>query len=162
MEAPHPTDPHADEWLVVPCVRLQCVGRTQAGRRCRNRVMDGRSDRVNGGLALRWSTTGVIGVYQMGGSTEALVAWRQQRCVKHDTPETVEACAVEWRPYSAEHDAAHFTQPIPALPRLPEPGQDWREVPDWLVYLWRQGQFQREHLGLPAGATYTPGRGWTG
>lgn len=161
VEIPRPGDPYAEEWLVVPSVRLQCVGRTQTGRRCRNYVMDGRRDRVSGGLALRWSTAGVIGAYQMGGSADALRAWREQRCVRHDTPDAVDACAVEWRPYSAEHDAAHFTQPIPPLPRLPEPGQDWSEVPDLLLYLWRQGRFQREHLGMPAGATYTPGQGWT-
>lgn len=158
VQVPTPDD---EEWLVVPTVDLRCVGRTTARRRCRNRVMDSRADRVNGGLSLRWSTRGMVYVYEMFGSADAVRAWREQRCPVHDTLEAVDECAVEWRLYDPERDAAFFAMEIPPLPRLPEPGQEWSEVPDWIRHLWRIGHEQRQYLGMPAGASYVPGQGWT-
>lgn len=147
--------------LVVPTVDLQCVARTKARRRCRNRVRDGRQDRLYGDTTLHWYTHGLITVYAMDGSPEALRVWREQHCPTHDTPDAVDECAVEWRPYSAEQDLDFFLQPIPPLPLIPEPEQEWTEVPEWLLQLWRVGHGQRTRFKLPAGATYIPGRGWT-
>ncbi|NKY96772.1 hypothetical protein [Nocardiopsis alborubida] len=156
-----PVDHGPARWVIAATDDPQCTARTTKGRRCANTVLRSHSTSLYAHPVRYWSHAGLLRVYRVEASDEIQRVWLEQRCRLHDTVEAVDECAVEWRPYEPEHDSARFTEDLPALPRLPEPGQNWSEVPEWIAELWRIGRYQREHLGVPAGASYVPGRGWT-
>ena len=153
--------PHGMRWIVAPSDLPQCVARTRKRRRCQNTIMETfAGPRLHLDRTLVWTRAGVLELHPLSGETEALRLWLEQHCSVHDSLETVDECAVEWRPYVPERDDLYFVRPIPDLPSWPEPTQDWTEVPQWLGELWEIARGQRSR-GLPAGASYAPGRGWT-
>lgn len=151
---------HGAQWIVAPSDLPQCVARTRKNQRCKNVIMETFERRLRVERTVVWTRAGVLELHPLRGEPDALRLWLEQRCSVHDTPESVDECAVEWRPYSAEHDGPRFTRAIPALPIWPEPTEDWEEVPQWMEELWQIARHQRSQ-GLPAGARYTAEQGWT-
>jgi hypothetical protein len=115
---------------------LRCIARTRTGQRCRLMVLATRADAPPAFRErLLWSTRGLLTVLDLGGPDDLTRAWTGQHCRTHDTPDAVDATAVEWRPFDAEADTA-MIDPVLSLPRRPGPDADWCPVPGWLSDLW--------------------------
>jgi hypothetical protein len=89
---------------------LQCVARTTKRARRKNFVEGGQQGRWDERHSLR----GQVDIYDVSHlSPETTQRWLEQHCEQHESPETVDAVAVDWQIPDFEIAHAHLVEPLP-------------------------------------------------